>query len=451
MLMRTILSAAGVLGAHAVSAQSPSSSATTPEPCSVSAFGAVADDDALDTAAFNEAIALCAARNQTVTVPAGTWDLGQVTLVSRLRLHLAAGAVLRASHDLNQFPPHPGLHESGTHRPFLIGAGVENVDIFGLGIIDGSGPAYWGKEDRDRIRFGLIVQGCRNVKVRDITVRDTPMFLMGIMDCDNVVVDGVTLTAPPDSPNTDGLQIIDSSDVRISNCLISVGDDGIVPKMRKRVIERLMVNNCTIQSDDGAIKFGTRSSSGMRDSLFSNIIITNSRYGIAMFMIHGGVYENIRFSNIRIATGGRHPRHYPIFIDVDDRAEMPDRQGTTTRALGRVDGITFDGIDITTAGNIMIGGHPSSPITDFTMTDIRMRVFDAQDLPQLAGKPLGNRTFKPVPGSPDYSGVDAHIVLGSVAGARLEGVDIRAAKAEDARVAIATPDSQGVVIEGTAE
>jgi hypothetical protein len=449
MRVPTILGAVAMLGAAgAAAAQSPEAG----DACPVTAYGARADDGALDTAAFNQAITDCTARSLTLVVPSGTWDLGQVTLVSNLRLHLAGGAVLRASPDLAQFPPHPALHESGTHRPFLIGAGVENVEIFGLGAIDGSGPAYWGKEDRDRIRFGLIVQGCRNVKVRDITVRDTPMFLMGVMDCDNVVVDGVTLTAPADSPNTDGLQIIDSSDVRVSNCLISVGDDGIVPKMRRRVIERLIVDNCTIQSDDGAIKLGTRSSSGMRDSLFSDITITNSRYGIAMFMIHGGVYENIRFSNVRIATGGRHPRHYPIFIDIDDRADTPDQQGTAApRPLGRIAGLTFDGIDITTGGNIMIGGHPASPVTDLTMTDIRMRVSDAQRLPDLAGKPRGNRTFQPVPGSPDYSGVDAHIVLGSVDGARLSGVDIKAARPEDTRPAVALPDSRNIVIEGASQ
>lgn len=446
MRLRIVLGAAAALSARGAAAQS---SAPEDASCSIAAYGARADDGALDTAAFNRAINDCTARSQTVLVPAGTWDLGQVTLVSNLRLHLAGGAVLRASPDLAQFPPHPVLHESGTHRPFLIGAGVENVEIFGLGTIDGSGPTYWGKEDVDRIRFGLIVQGCRNVKVRDITVRDTPMFLMGVMDCDNVVIDGVTLTAPADSPNTDGLQIIDSSDVRVSNCLIAVGDDGIVPKMRRRMIERLIVDNCTIQSDDGAIKFGTRSSSGMRDSLFSDITITNSRYGIAMFMIHGGIYENIRFSNVRIATGGRHLRHYPIFIDIDDRADTPGRQGTApTRPLGRIAGITFDGIDITTGGNIMIGGHPASPVSDLTLSDIRMRVTGAQALPDLAGKPRGNRTFQPVPGSPDYSGVDAHIVLGSVDGARLSGVDVKAARPDDARPALATPDSRNIVIEG---
>jgi len=80
-----------------------------------------------------------------------------------------------------------------------------------------------------------------------------------------------------------------------------------------------------------------------------------------------------------------------------------------------------------------------------------MRVSDGQRLPDLAGKPRGNRTFQPVLGSPDYSGVDAHIVLGSVDGARLSGVDIKAARPEDTRTAIAMPDSRNIVIDGTSQ
>lgn len=417
--------------------------------CDVRASGARPDDDVPDTAAVQRAIDACRDRGGRVVVPRGRWIVGQLTLGSTMEFHLAPGAVLVASTRLEDFPVVDAIGPGSGHRPFIIAPGVRDLSISGTGTIDGSGASYWGKEGRDRIRFGLIVQACQNVKIRDITVRDTPMFLMGVMDCDNVVVDGVTLTAPPTSPNTDGLQIIDSVDVRISNCLIAVGDDGIVPKMRRRMIERLQVSNCHIMSDDGAIKFGTRSNSGMRDSLFSNITITQSRYGIALFMIHGGVYENIRFDNIRIATGGRHPRHYPIFIDVDDRADAPDQQGAQRRPVGRVHGITFDGIDITTAGNIVIGGHPKSPITDLTLTNIRMRVVDAQNLRQLAGKPLGNRTYRPVPGSPDYTGVSAQIVLGNVEGAMLRGVDVQAVTPNDARPALAMPDSRDIRLDGT--
>ena len=423
-------------------------SVATPMDCDVRSFGAIANDDRPDSVAIQNAIDACSGWGGRVIVPSGTYVLGQIELKSNMELHLAPGAVLRASPNLQDFPVQTAIHDGGEHRPFIFGAGVKNVSITGLGTIDGSGPAYWGKEDRDRIRFGLIVQGCNNVKVRDISIRDTPMFLMGVMDCDNVVVDGVTLTAPVDSPNTDGLQIIDSHDVRISNCLISVGDDGIVPKMRKRMIERLQVVNCRISSDDGAIKFGTRSSSGMRDSLFSDITITDSRYGIALFMIHGGIYENIRFDNIRIATGGRHKRHYPIFVDIDDRADSPTLQGTQDRPLGRIHGITFDGIDISTSGNILIAGHPKSPVTDLTIRNLRMRVSDAQDLPTLTGKPLGNRTFKPVPGSSDYTDINAHIVLGNLSGGQLSGIDVQAADAKDKRPLLALPGSSGIVLEG---
>jgi hypothetical protein len=402
--------------------------------------GARPDDGRDDTTAVQRAIDACAGRGGRVVVPAGTFDLGQIRLRSRMELHLAAGAVLKASTDLSRFPKVAAI---GDERPFLLGEGVRDLQITGLGTIDGSGPAYWravrlpGYRDTElapdaderRIRFGLIVQGCANVKVRDITIRDTPMFLMGVMECANVVVDGVTLTAPADSPNTDGLQVIDSSDVRISNCLIAVGDDGIVTKARRRPIERLQVTNCRISSDDGAIKFGTRSASAVRDSLFSNIVITNSRYGVALFMIHGGTYANNRFSNIRIETGGRHQRHYPIYVDVDDRA-----------GFGRVEGLTFDGLDITTAGNILIGGHPKSPVRDLTLTDIRMRVAAPQNLAATGGKPRGNRKFKPVPGSPDHSHENADIVLGHVAGARLRGIDV----AGSGRPMLATPGSSGV-------
>lgn len=437
-----------LLGAMQPMVAQPPQNPLVPVECNISDFGAIADDVTADTKAMQAAIDQCGGRGGKVVVPSGKYLLGQIQLRSNMELYLAPGAVLHASTNLADFPAQKAIHENGEHRPFIFGAGISNVSITGMGVIDGSGPAYWGKEDSDRIRFGLIVQGCNNVKIRDISIRDTPMFLMGVMDCDNVVVDGVTLTAPADSPNTDGLQVIDSHDVRISNCLISVGDDGIVPKMRKRMIERLQVNNCRISSDDGAIKFGTRSSSGMKDSQFSNITITNSRYGIALFMIHGGVYENIRFSNIRIATGGRHKRHYPIFADIDDRADSPELQGTQNRPLGRIHGITFDGIDISTGGNILISGHPKSPVTDLTIRNMRMRITGMQDLHSLKGKPLGNRTFKPVPGSSDFTGENAHIVLGNVAGAQLSGIDMKIDDASGTRPLLALPGSSGIMLEG---
>ncbi|HWJ37168.1 MAG TPA: glycosyl hydrolase family 28 protein [Sphingomicrobium sp.] len=413
----------------------------TPASCPVTSFGAIPNDGKPDTQAFQRAIDACKGHGGRVIVPAGQFDLGQLRLGSGMEFSLGGGALLKASTDLSNFPPVAAL---GGQRAFIYGAGVSDVAITGLGVIDGSGEAYWdrvrkpgrrdavqGKEaDTLRYQWGLVLQGCSNAKVRDVSIRNTAMFVMALKECRNVVVDAVTISAPADSPNTDGIQIIDSSDVRISNCSIAVGDDGIVTKAQRYMIERLQVSNCLIRSDDGAIKFGTGSHSGVRDSLFSNILIMDSRYGIALFMIHGGVYSNNRFANIRIATGN-HQRNYPIYVDIDDR-----------EGLGSINGLTFDGLDITTSGNILIGGHPKSPVRDITLNDIRMRVANPQDVTKTGGKPRGNRRFQPIPGSPDYSSVNASIVLGDVAGATLRGIDVKG----DTRPLLASPGSTDVKI-----
>lgn len=399
-------------------------------PCDIRRFGAVADDGRADTAAIQAAIDACAGSGQAVVIPAGQWDSGGLTLRSNLSLTLAGGARLAMSTNYDDYAPRAELDG---HRVLIHGHGVRNVEIGGTGTIDGMAAPIYAAMDQiiarnpddpaadRRARFGLLFSDCSNIRVRDITIRDTPMFLMAVRQCDNVVLDGFTLDAPIDSHNTDGLQIIDSSDVRVTNCRISVGDDGITTKAQgDRPIERLIVDNCVIRSDDGAIKLGTQSRGVLRDSLFNNIAIVDSRYGIAAFMIRGGLYANNRFTNIRIATGGRHRRGYPVFVDIDDR-----ERNAATGELGRIEGLTLDNLDITTGGNMLIAGHPRSPIRDLTLSNIRFRSTEADAIAAGDRKPYGNRRFRPIPGSPDYAGVAAHLVLGEVDGALLTGVSLQ--------------------------
>jgi hypothetical protein len=424
--------------------------APAPGPCDIRSHGAVAGDRRADTAAIQAAIDRCAGSGQAVVIPAGRFDSGGLTLRSDLTLHLAAGAHLVMSTAFADYAARPAIDG---HRALLFGDEVRNLEISGTGTIDGAAAPIYAAMDRiiaanpddpaadQRARFGLLLNRCSNVRVRDVTIRDTPMFLMGVRRCENVVLEGFTLEAPIDSHNTDGLQIIDSVDVRVSNCRISVGDDGITTKAQgARPIERLLVTNCVIRSDDGAIKLGTQSRGALRDSLFSNIAIVDSRYGIAAFMIRGGHYANNRFTNIRIATGGRHRRGYPIYVDIDDRERGPGGR------MGTIEGLTFDNLDITTGGNLLIAGHPQSPIRDLTLSNIRMRSTGADPITASDRKPFGNRKFRPIPGSPDYAPVAADLVLGEIDGLRLVNVDITG-PAQRPRLAIrnvrsATQDGQ---------
>jgi polygalacturonase len=397
--------------------------------CDIRRFGAVADDGVADTRAIQAAIDRCAGSGERVVIPAGQFDSGGLTLRSNLALHLAGGARLAMSTAFGDYAPRAELDGE---RALIHAHGVANVEISGTGVIDGMAAPIYARmaqiiaanpddpEADRRVRFGLMFSDCTNVRLRDITIRDTPMFLMAVRQCDNVALDGFTLRAPVDSHNTDGLQIIDSSDVRVTNCSIAVGDDGITTKAQgARPIERLLVNNCTITSDDGAIKLGTQSRGVLRDSLFSNIAITDSRYGIAAFMIRGGLYANNRFSNIRIATGGRHRRGYPLFVDIDDR-----ERNAATGKMGRIEGLTFDSIDITTGGNMLISGHPLSPLRDLTLSNIRFRSTEADPIPPGDRKPYGNRRFRPIAGSPDYAGEAAHLVIGEAQGVQLDALTL---------------------------
>jgi hypothetical protein len=399
-----------------------------PNICLVSEHGARPDDRRSDTEAFQAAIDRCAAIGGRVIVPAGRFDVGHVRLRSNTDLYLSPAARLVGSLNLADYPP---IAELNGQRVWFYGSDVSNVSISGLGTFDGQAePVYRRMADiiaRDRndpraderVRFGLMLRNCNNARLRDFTIRNTQMFLIALHTCDNVVADGITLSAPIDSHNTDGFQIIDSRDVRISNCNISVGDDGIVTKAGVRSIERLQVTNCVIQSDDGAIKFGTRSVSAVVDSLFANIAIKQSRFGVALFMIHGGEYRNNRFSDIRIETGGRHARTFPIFVDIDDRVDDP-----SARQFGVVDGLVFDGIDITTGGNILIAGHPQSPVSNLVLADINIDASGREPIKPTDQKPRGNRRFEPVPGSPDLASVDATIVLGHVNNVSMRDVQV---------------------------
>jgi hypothetical protein len=183
-------------------------------------------------------------------------------------------------------------------------------------------------------------------------------------------------------------------------------------------------------SDDSAIKFGTAGHVGVDNALFENIIIRDSRYGIALFQMDGGAYTNTRFSNLLIETGGRATNHFAIYADIDRRrAASP---------LGRIEGLTFSGIDIRTGGSVLLSGQPDAPIRDLTLRDIRIRTPEsAQDILPTRRKPRGN-AFVPLTGmTQDFAKVPSTVTIANTSGLRLTHLDIAHKGAASSRAALA--------------
>ncbi|GJM98227.1 hypothetical protein PR202_ga15216 [Eleusine coracana subsp. coracana] len=110
---------------------------------------------------------------------------------------------------------------------------VDNLVISGAGKLDGQGPKVWEnnkcnkKYDCKILPNSLVLDFCNNATVTGITLLNAKFFHMNIFQCKGVTVKDVTVTAPGDSPNTDGIHMGDSSDVTITGTTIGVGDDCI--------------------------------------------------------------------------------------------------------------------------------------------------------------------------------------------------------------------------------
>ncbi|CAO2044937.1 unnamed protein product [Urochloa humidicola] len=110
---------------------------------------------------------------------------------------------------------------------------VDNFQINGHGTIDGQGPLVWKSNECQKsynckiLPNSLVLDFVKNAQIRGITLLNSKFFHMNIFMSENVVVDKVTIKAPGDSPNTDGIHIGDSKNVTITGTTIGVGDDCI--------------------------------------------------------------------------------------------------------------------------------------------------------------------------------------------------------------------------------
>jgi galacturan 1,4-alpha-galacturonidase len=73
----------------------------------------------------------------------------------------------------------------------------------------------------------LVLNTVNNGVVSGITLLNAKFFHMNIYRCKDIKISGVTISAPGDSPNTDGIHMGDSSKITIAATTIGTGDDCI--------------------------------------------------------------------------------------------------------------------------------------------------------------------------------------------------------------------------------
>ncbi|MFP4499852.1 MAG: glycoside hydrolase family 28 protein [Candidatus Hydrogenedentota bacterium] len=407
--------------------------------------GAAGDGETLDTTAIQAAVDAChEAGGGRVLLDAGTYRTGTVFLKSGVTLHLVAGAVLRGSTALDDYPvTHPDFRsytDNYTERSLIYAERAENTGITGHGVIDGSGAEFEGEY---KVRPYMIRSvECRDVAIEDVTLRNSAMWTMHLLGCDNVRVNGVTIRTKVNK-NNDGLDVDCSKNVRIANCDISSGDDAIVLKSTAfRATENVVITNCVLNTDCNALKMGTESNGGFKNITINNCVIYDTRLaGLALEIVDGGTMDQVAVSNITMNGVG-----CPIFIRLGNRARPP-WDGAKVAGVGTLRNVSISNIEARALDTIgcSITGLPGHPVENITLRDVRLTMpggkrsrRDPFAVPQHEAKYPEYSMFGSLP---SYGFFIRH-----AENLRLDGITLRTGE-PDARQAIICDDVNGLSID----
>jgi polygalacturonase len=409
------------------------------------------------TEVLQKAIDAAAECGGVVTVPPGEWTVATVFVRSGTTLRLERNAVLRAHTDLKDYPVMPRGHNKDRQPYHLIAAeDCRDITIEGDGTIDGCGEDFWepplrdlkaqGKDISDDIarapkcwpldgpfwrgwkpRISPLVElrRCRNVVLRDITIRRSPGWTVHPYCCDQVRIEGVTIDNHIYGPNTDGIDVNGCRDVFISNCRISGCDDNIILKATAdaRSTERVVVTNCILNTVCAALGIGAETTCGVRDVAFSNCAVEMALRMVHINMWEPGTVENVVVTNItgRTLMPPDIKMEKVVYIDVQSHGRGEGCE------LGRVRGVVVQGISAETRGRCIMTSHPRGPaLEDIVLRDIVLRYPEVEDSAALAPLQKSNQNNND---NPEAQRANAVLVAENVQGMRVSNLSARMPKA----------------------
>jgi len=390
---------------------------------SILQYGASTDSDYMNTASINKAIQACYADGGgTVYVPHGIYKTGTIVLLSNVTLHLEAGATLLGSTDTADYKPMNNalFHEGYNRYGIIYAADARNISITGPGEINGNGTffmngidkPYMGHDwDRQYTRQGeaymkegtvfedgpvsygfrpgmmLTIERCENIKILGVRLNNTPEWTVRMQDCDNAEFNGVTIHTDPLIPNSDGIHVTSSRNVRISNCEVFSGDDAIIVTgfgdglmpgdevsadyigNKTGYAENVVVSNCILSSRSACIRVGY-GHHPIRNLVFSNIVMETSNRGIGVFARNESSIENVLFDNIIMSTR-LHSGHWwgkgePIHVSAVKDSELGK--------AGTINNVRFSNIMATGETGMLIYGSEGSPIENVSLQNVSLTI-----------------------------------------------------------------------------
>nr|XP_043623059.1 probable polygalacturonase At3g15720 [Erigeron canadensis] len=282
----------------------------------VTAYGAIGDGDTDDTDAFVRAWADVCGDNSgdpTLVIPPDRTFLLKCVAFSgpcnsdSILIQLLGGITAPKSLD--------GWQGCDTAKGSLISfASVQGLTIAGPGQIDGQGSLWWPGSEGNYTLTGptcdcpsmLHFHKCDGLQLRDTTYINSPRSHISINVCDGVEVGNVHISAPENSPNTDGFDISESSNINIYDSVIESGDDCFAINTGTHNINITGV----LCGPGHGISIGSLGKNGgyatVEQVLVQNCNLTGTKNGVRIKTFPGGtgyargiIFQDIQLDNVK--------------------------------------------------------------------------------------------------------------------------------------------------------
>lgn len=302
-------------------------------------FGARGDGVTDDTNALQAA--LSAAPDHALVRLDAAYLSGPLFLKSRTYLEISKGAKLLGLRDIEKWPILPGLlynekgketdwlgswegRPQGCHAALINILSAADVSVFGEGLIDGQSgfDTWWAHPKtqqagswRPRLIFAVDSQ---NLTFEGFTLANSPSWNLHPLHCQTVTAACLNITAPANSPNTDGFDPESCTDVVGAGIHFTVGDDCIAIKSGKIEMARkalrptrgVRISNCWMQDGHGGVTLGSEMAAGIYGVVVRDCRFTGTDRGVRVktrrgrgkdAIVKGAWFDNIEMNHVGTA------------------------------------------------------------------------------------------------------------------------------------------------------
>ncbi|KAL3533797.1 hypothetical protein ACH5RR_007318 [Cinchona calisaya] len=255
--------------------------------------------------------------------------------------------------------------KDGSH--WILFDSVESLIVEGGGIINGNGNIWWKNSCKINKALAVTFYKCQDLIVQNIKVQDAQQIHISFEGCANVQASYLVVTAPENSPNTDGIHVTNTQNIQISSCTIGTGDDCISIVSGSQKVQATDI----ICGPGHGISIG---SLGARNSeeYVVNVTVNNAKLsgttnGVRIKTWQGGSgsASNIKFQNIQMQDVKN-----PIIVDQNycDQATPCNEQNSAVQ----VRNVVYQNIKGTSASDFAINFNCSKsfPCQGIVLRDV---------------------------------------------------------------------------------